>query len=1140
MATQSTVKLGFDISDFRKRVAEALGLAKKLESEDPTVTVKVDDDQLDGALGKKDKLDGPVKINVDTKGAEGKVSKLGAIAGGALGGAAAQGIAALGNNLVQGAQAADDFGDKLAVAFTQQGIADVDAEIEKVRKSTKNLANDLGLPVERTRELAGTVASLGGFTGKSAEDLTKLSAGLEVFTDGAVKGEAVAKAFSRGVADPEGAAAIDALAKKYPQLADTLRSNLSPTEKLAEANKVLGQSFETVKEQQSDAGGILNRLQNELGEIFETIGTQLLDALAPIAQSLLPIIESLLPILQSVLTPLAPILEKIGGLIVEIVQKLAGPLANLLTAVLTPILDLVGMLIEPLKAIVGVALEPLVIVIQAVADALGEFLPQLIKGLSPILPIITGLFVRLTPIIAQVATTLGKLIVSIVNNRAIMLALNLAVGLLAFALDKLIPIIELTVGAIAAIVNAAAQAVTYISNLISAIASFDLGKIKDALLGNAEAADEVKKSTEGAAKATGEQADAQKALNEEIKKTPPQDEEKAKKYAEALKKAREELAALTTEQTKQAELLKADTLGTEEERAKARIAIEEKYAIAALEEDRKALTSRGKLRTAEEAVINKRIEILRADNARKITEIEGKAAADRFKIAVEAEKKVSEIQAKLAESNLAKLQARLEAGNVAIAEQVVAAQRAVTERTLSDSIDAIVASTPEYIAAAEAINRELLSKLIDPAEAQKRTAELRQRITSELLTVPGDTVNPFALQIREAYNKAAADIAKTTDDVAAKVRASLKKTGIDDYAQSLEGLQAAILSADFATPYIEARKATQALNEEQDKLIDRVKAGEIGYQEAAAQFAELERQKEDAAGATAAVITSIFQTVAEQQAKAAEESVAKVIELRNRNEEIAKEIVEIEARKNAAIAALREQDYANAELFAQAKTEIENKAALETTLLKDEQDANTKKSAQAQDDALRQIGTAAGAAFAGLLTGSKDASEALKTIVGQTVQSLIGLYTPAILAGFQSIIPGPFGIVAGTAAIATLKALLSSALASFDVGGYTGNAPTNAVTGIVHGQEFVLNAKATKKNRALAEHLNKGGTLESWQGGTSVSEFGRMQSTLEAIKQRLDTMPNGIIGRQSVNVDVGFDTYLYERDQRRKQVRGLR
>lgn len=114
------------------------------------------------------------------------------------------------------------LGDKLEVAFKQQGIADVEGEINKVRESTLQLANDLGLPTERTRQLAGTVATLGGVSGKQAEDLTKLSAGIETFTDGTVKGEAVVKAFSRGLADPEGAAAIESLSKKYPQLAETL------------------------------------------------------------------------------------------------------------------------------------------------------------------------------------------------------------------------------------------------------------------------------------------------------------------------------------------------------------------------------------------------------------------------------------------------------------------------------------------------------------------------------------------------------------------------------------------------------------------------------------------------------------------------------------------------------------------------------------------------------------------------------------------------------------------------------------------------------------------------------------------------------------------------------------------------------
>ena len=232
MAKPAFVSLGLDITSFRKSLGQAIDGAKKLSGFKPKIDIDVDTSEIDGADKKIDGLSRKVSVDIDTKGLEknvgaasGKIGKLGAIAGGALGGAAAQGITALGHKLVEGAQAADDFGDKLEVAFTQQGIADVEGEIEKVRASTLGLANDLGLPVERTRELAGSVATLGGFTGQSAEDLTKLSAGLEVFTDGAVKGEAVAKAFAKGVNDPEGQAAIDALSKKYPQLAEIGRAS---------------------------------------------------------------------------------------------------------------------------------------------------------------------------------------------------------------------------------------------------------------------------------------------------------------------------------------------------------------------------------------------------------------------------------------------------------------------------------------------------------------------------------------------------------------------------------------------------------------------------------------------------------------------------------------------------------------------------------------------------------------------------------------------------------------------------------------------------------------------------------------------------------------------------------------------------
>ena len=316
MADDLKIKLGLDAStllDSLKRASGSLeDLFKKVK--DSSLLAKNELNSLDGK-----------KVDIDSKPAIDKIKDVedkakksssnigdsfkGAFIGGLASGgvtmaisAISSGIQAFGSKIVDGAKDADEFGDSLEAAFTQQGIQDVDGEIEKVRKSTLNLANDLGLPTERTRELATRVAQLGGVSGKQAEDLTKLSAGLEVFSGGAVKGEAVAKAFSRGLADPEGAAAIDQLSKKYPQLAETLKSNLSPAEKMAKANEVLGKSFETVKNQQGDVGGSLNKLSNIFNESFENIGTQLLDAFTPIASNLVPLLETAIPAAMKFIT----------------------------------------------------------------------------------------------------------------------------------------------------------------------------------------------------------------------------------------------------------------------------------------------------------------------------------------------------------------------------------------------------------------------------------------------------------------------------------------------------------------------------------------------------------------------------------------------------------------------------------------------------------------------------------------------------------------------------------------------------------------------------------------------------------------------------------------------------------------------
>jgi len=330
MANELKYKIVADTSGVIKSVAEAEKAIDKVG--DKKIKVTADTATASKQIGSLDKdinaLSGDVKINVDTAGAQSSIGNLtksvknlddqaestsstfsafSAGVGGAIGAIASQAIGNIATGLKEGALRADEFGDALSVAFRQQGITDIEGEITRVNDAAVNLANSLGLPAARTKELAVNVASLGGVTGKQADDLTKLSAGLEVFTNGAVKGEAVVKAFSRGIADPEGAAAIENLTKKYPQLADTLKSNLDPAQKLAQANLVLGKSFAEVEAQQGDVGGTLNKLSNQVNEAFEQIGTQLLEALAPLAQSIQPITNGIIAAFQA----FAPVLTSI-------------------------------------------------------------------------------------------------------------------------------------------------------------------------------------------------------------------------------------------------------------------------------------------------------------------------------------------------------------------------------------------------------------------------------------------------------------------------------------------------------------------------------------------------------------------------------------------------------------------------------------------------------------------------------------------------------------------------------------------------------------------------------------------------------------------------------------------------------------
>lgn len=72
--------------------------------------------------------------------------------------------------------------------------------------------------------------------------------------------------------------------------------------------------------------------------------------------------------------------------------------------------------------------------------------------------------------------------------------------------------------------------------------------------------------------------------------------------------------------------------------------------------------------------------------------------------------------------------------------------------------------------------------------------------------------------------------------------------------------------------------------------------------------------------------------------------------------------------------------------------------------------------------------------------------------------------------------PFPYNLPA-VAAVTIAQAVNVAKIAGFESGGYTGDAATGQVAGVVHGQEFVVNADGTSKNRAALEAMNSGATI---------------------------------------------------------------
>lgn len=108
-------------------------------------------------------------------------------------------------------------------------------------------------------------------------------------------------------------------------------------------------------------------------------------------------------------------------------------------------------------------------------------------------------------------------------------------------------------------------------------------------------------------------------------------------------------------------------------------------------------------------------------------------------------------------------------------------------------------------------------------------------------------------------------------------------------------------------------------------------------------------------------------------------------------------------------------------------------------------------------------------------SGSATIADAGKLALGLVVELLkkqIPIWVASIFGTTVGQL-GPLGVLVAGGLTATLYALANEATAGFKTGGYTGDSGTDEVAGVVHGQEYVLNANATRQNRDVLEWANR-------------------------------------------------------------------
>lgn len=185
-------------------------------------------------------------------------------------------------------------------------------------------------------------------------------------------------------------------------------------------------------------------------------------------------------------------------------------------------------------------------------------------------------------------------------------------------------------------------------------------------------------------------------------------------------------------------------------------------------------------------------------------------------------------------------------------------------------------------------------------------------------------------------------------------------------------------------------------------------------------------------------------------------------------------------------------------------------------------------------DSIDSLGSASTNVISGLLSGTMSATEAMQQFANIILNSVVGAFVdlgieyiknqvlastaqatqlamaaatgPAIAAAYAPAAAmaslASFGANAApaTAGIASTVAASSAlALAGFQSGGYTGDMGVGTVAGVVHGQEYVMNAQATR--RIGVDNLERMASGGSMGGGVNVQVYNNARGVRVSTEQ---------------------------------------